>query len=59
MSVLYLFAKREHSDISRNKKENQLPGAFLFLSGSNPLFKFVFTRASIKIIQQLKKIIAM
>lgn len=56
MPVFYLFAWREYSGISRNIKENLLPEAFLFLSGSNPLFKFAFTSVSIKVIQQLKKI---
>lgn len=56
MSVFYLFARREYSGISRNINENPLPGAFLLLSGSNPLFKFAFTRVSIKVIHKLEKI---
>jgi hypothetical protein len=56
MSVFYLFARREYSGISRNIKENLLPGAFLFLSGSNPLFKFAFARVPIKVIHPLEKI---
>jgi len=55
MSVFYLFAKREYSGISGNKKENLFPGAFLFLSGLNPLFKFAFARTSVKAITTIKK----
>jgi hypothetical protein len=56
MSVLYLFDKREYSGISRKRKENLFSGILLFLSDSNPLFKFAFAKTSVKIIQQLKKI---
>ena len=56
MSVFYLFTKRDYSSISRNMKENLLPEAFIFLSGSKSLFKFAFTTGSIKVIQQLAKI---
>ena len=56
MSVFYLFTKRDYSSISRNIKENLLPEAFIFLSGSKSLCKFAFTTGSIKVIQQLAKI---
>lgn len=55
MSVLYLFAKRKYSGISKNKKENQHPGASPLLSGTNPLFSFAFTRASVRRITAIKK----
>ena len=56
MSVFYLFARRDYCGISRSIKENLLPGAFIFLSGSKSLCKFAFTTGSIKVIQQLAKI---
>ena len=56
MSVFYLFARRDYCGISRSIKENLLPGAFLFQSGSKSLFKFAFTTGSITVIQQLTKI---